>query len=305
VHDNFRDLESSKVGQTKLDELAGLVKFVQLRERFLERHTPVCGVQVVDVDAVRAELFEGFIELLLDLLGFVSTGGERVPLGGAGQTTVLPARRLSEGLLLPANVDSGGVDLVVSGTLEAVEDLLVIFEVGDFGTLGYIGTVRGISIRLIVGRSMVTVKTYPKVMVPRMTRGLPVLVMRGILEEDVDVKDRSDEEVAFNGVCCGRWAEIDCSLLNIYIYIYICLDGDTGRNSMSLSVTHRRGDEVDDGMENKWINGDLTHQVVTTPLRDTKPRRHSHARDIFTSALGGKRGRKMRPVLSDATPHAR
>jgi hypothetical protein len=84
VHDNFRDLESSKVGQTKLDELAGLVKFVQLRERFLERHTPVCGVQVVNVDAVRAELFEGFIELLLDLLGFVGTGGERVPLGGAG-----------------------------------------------------------------------------------------------------------------------------------------------------------------------------------------------------------------------------
>jgi hypothetical protein len=66
-------------------------------------------------------------------------------------------------------------------------------------------------------RSMVTVKTYPKVMVPRMTRGLPVLVMRGILEEDVDVKDRSDEEVAFNGVCCGSWAEIDCSLLNIYM----------------------------------------------------------------------------------------
>ena len=64
---------------------------------------------------------------------------------------------------------------------------------------------------------MVTVKTYPKVMVPRMTRGLPVLVMRGILEEDVDVKDRSDEEVAFNGVCCGSWAEIDCSLLNIYM----------------------------------------------------------------------------------------
>jgi hypothetical protein len=142
VHDNFRDLESSKVGQTKLDELAGLVKFVQLRERFLERHTPVCGVQVVDVDAVRAELFEGFIELLLDLLGFVSTGGERVPLGGAGQTTVLPARFTREGLLSPANVDSGGVDLVVSGSLEAVEDLLVVFEVCDFGTLGDIGTAR-------------------------------------------------------------------------------------------------------------------------------------------------------------------
>jgi len=96
---------------------------------------------------------------------------------------------------------------------------------------------------------------YPKVMVPRMTRGLPVLVIRGILEEGVDVKDRSVDEVAFNGVCCGRWAEIDCSLLNIYMRG--C--GDTGRNSVSLSVTHRGRDEVDDGMENKWINGDLTH----------------------------------------------
>jgi hypothetical protein len=52
-----------------------------------------------------------------------------------------------------------------------------------------------------------------------MTRGLPVLVMRGILEGDVDVKDRKvdvDAEVAFNG-WCGRWAEIDCNLLNIYM----------------------------------------------------------------------------------------
>jgi hypothetical protein len=56
-------------------------------------------------------------------------------------------------------------------------------------------------------------------MVPRMTRGLPVLVMRGILEGDVDVKDRKvdvDAEVAFKG-WCGRWAEIDCNLLNIYM----------------------------------------------------------------------------------------
>jgi hypothetical protein len=43
--------------------------------------------------------------------------------------------------------------------------------------------------------------------------------MRGILEGDVDVKDRKvdvDAEVAFKG-WCGRWAEIDCNLLNIYM----------------------------------------------------------------------------------------
>ena len=43
---------------------------------------------------------------------------------------------------------------------------------------------------------------YPKVMVPRMMRGLPVLVMRGILEGDVDVKCRCvevDAEAMFRG----------------------------------------------------------------------------------------------------------
>jgi hypothetical protein len=62
-------------------------------------------------------------------------------------------------------------------------------------------------------------EVYPMVIVPRMTRGLPVLVMRGMLKGGVDVKDRSvgfDAEARFNG-WCGRWAEIDCNLLNIYM----------------------------------------------------------------------------------------
>jgi hypothetical protein len=142
VHDNFRDLESSKVRQTKLDKLAGLVKLVQLSESLLERHAPIGGVQVEDVDAVRAELLERFIELLLDLGGCVSTGGERVPLGGTGQTTLLPSSFAGEGLLLATDVDSGGVDLVVSSTLEGVEDLLVFVNVGDFRTFRQVGTER-------------------------------------------------------------------------------------------------------------------------------------------------------------------
>lgn len=40
---------------------------------------------------------------------------------------------------------------------------------------------------------MATWWQYPKVMVPRMMRGLPVLVMRGILEGVVDVKCRCVE----------------------------------------------------------------------------------------------------------------
>ena len=140
VHDNFGDLESSKVRQTKLDEFAGLVKFVQLGESLLERHTPVGSVQIEDVDAVRAELLERLIELLLDLCGSVSTRRERVPLSGTGQTTLLPSRLSSEGLLLATDVDSGGVDLVVSSTLESVEDLLVFVDVSDFRTFGQVGT---------------------------------------------------------------------------------------------------------------------------------------------------------------------
>ena len=150
VHDNFSDLESSKVRQTKLDEFAGLVKFVQLRESLLERHTPVGSVQIEDVDAVRAQLLERFIELLLDLCGSVSTGGERVPLSGTGQTTLLPSRLSSEGLLFAADVDSGGVDFVVSSTLESVEDLLVFVKVGDFRTFGQIGAERVVSIGLML-----------------------------------------------------------------------------------------------------------------------------------------------------------
>ena len=150
VHDNFGDLESSKVRQTKLDEFAGLVKFVQLGESLLERHTPVGSVQIEDVDAVRAELLERLIELLLDLCGSVSTRRERVPLSGTGQTTLLPSRLSSEGLLLATDVDSGGVDLVVSSTLESVEDLLVFVKVGDFRTFGQIGAERVVSIGLML-----------------------------------------------------------------------------------------------------------------------------------------------------------
>jgi hypothetical protein len=35
-------------------------------------------------------------------------------------------------------------------------------------------------------------------------------------------------------------------------------------------------------------NSPPTNQVVTTPLRDTKPWGHLHTRDILSSALGGK-----------------
>jgi len=142
MHDNFSDLESGEVRQSKLDEFTGLVHFIELLEGLLERHASVGSVQVEDVDAVGAELFERLIELLFNHFGCVSTRTERVPLSGTGQTALLPFSLASEGLLLATDIDSGGVDFVVSGALEAVEDLIVVVDVGDFGTFRHLGTER-------------------------------------------------------------------------------------------------------------------------------------------------------------------
>jgi hypothetical protein len=135
VHNHLSDLESSEVGQTKLDKLALLVQLIELLQRLLERHAPVRSMEVEDINAVGTKLLEGLVELLLDHLWLVGSSIMRVPLGGTGETTLLPLRLTRECLLLAADVDSGGVDFVVSGGLEAVEDLVVVVDVGDAGAL--------------------------------------------------------------------------------------------------------------------------------------------------------------------------
>ena len=135
VHDHLGDLESRKVRQTELDKLALLVQLIQLLQRLLERDAPVCSMEVEDINAVRTELLERLVQLLLDHLRLVSSSIVRVPLGRAGESTLLPLGLASEGFLLAADVDSGGVDLVVAGGLEAVEDLVVVVDVGDAGAL--------------------------------------------------------------------------------------------------------------------------------------------------------------------------
>jgi hypothetical protein len=135
VHDHLGDLESSEIRQTELDELALLVQLVQLLQRLLEGHTPVRSMEVEDINAVRTELLERLVQLLLDHLRLVGSSIVRVPLGGTGKSTLLPLGLAGEGFLLAADVDSGGVDLVVAGALEAVEDLVVVVDVGDAGAL--------------------------------------------------------------------------------------------------------------------------------------------------------------------------
>ena len=135
MHHHLSDFESSKVRQTKLDELALLVQLIELRQRLLERHTPVRSVKVEDINAIRTELLERLVQLLLDHLRLVGSSIVRVPLGGTGKSTLLPLGLAGEGFLLAADVDSGSVDLVVAGALEAVEDLVVVVDVGDAGAL--------------------------------------------------------------------------------------------------------------------------------------------------------------------------
>ena len=135
MHHHLSDFESSKVRQTKLDELALLVHLIELLQRLLERHAPVCRVEVEDIDAVRTELLERLVQLLLNHFRLVSSSIVRVPLGRTGESTLLPLGLAGEGFLLAADVDSGGVDLVVAGALEAVEDLVVVVDVGDAGAL--------------------------------------------------------------------------------------------------------------------------------------------------------------------------
>ena len=135
VHHHLGDLESSKVRQTKLDELALLVQVVELLQGLLERHAPVGSVEVEDIDAIRPELLERLVQLLLNHFRLVGSSLVRVPLGRTGEATLLPLGLTGEGFLLAADVDSGGVDLVVAGGLEAVEDLVVVVDVGDAGAL--------------------------------------------------------------------------------------------------------------------------------------------------------------------------
>lgn len=58
---HLRDLEGGEIGKTQLDEFASLVHLVDLLQRLGEVRAAVRGVQIEDVNAVRAELSEGLV----------------------------------------------------------------------------------------------------------------------------------------------------------------------------------------------------------------------------------------------------
>lgn len=140
MQEDLGDLEGGEVRQAELDELALLVQLIALLQRLRERQAAVGGVQVEDVDAVGAQLFQRLVELLLDHGGRVRAGLVGVPFRRAGEAALLPLGLAREGFLLAVDVDAGGVDFVVAGGLEAVEDFVVGVEAGDTGAGVGVGT---------------------------------------------------------------------------------------------------------------------------------------------------------------------
>jgi len=133
-HDNFRDLESGKVAQAKLDKLlsAGqsvlqnsqpylryslLMQLVHCLEHLRERKTPIRGMQVEDIYTIRTQLLQARFEIRSQnfwLVGFCSTG---VDFCGYFQTTLLPSCLSRESFLLATNIGSGGINLIVAFSL--------------------------------------------------------------------------------------------------------------------------------------------------------------------------------------------
>lgn len=89
-------------------------------------------MQIKQVDAVGAQLLQAGLEGFNDLVVCVEAGLIRIDdLGGEGQAPLFPLGLPSEGLLLLAHVDAGGVDLIVASGLEDVEDFVELAKVGD------------------------------------------------------------------------------------------------------------------------------------------------------------------------------
>ena len=138
-HHHLRDLKRGEITQPQLHKLPRLVQLIQLLQRLLKRQRPIRGMQVEYIHAVRPQLFQGGVELLLDLLPGMRFGEVGIPFCGDGEATFLPVGVAGEGFLFAADVDAGGVDFAVAGGLEFVEDGVVGVEGGDAGAGCFVG----------------------------------------------------------------------------------------------------------------------------------------------------------------------
>ncbi len=87
------------------------------------------------------ELLQTRVHGLENLLGRVPAQlGGVLDLGGKGQASLRPLGLARESLLLPTDINTGRVDLVVPARLEGIQDLVVLPDVGDAGSIRLVGS---------------------------------------------------------------------------------------------------------------------------------------------------------------------
>lgn len=94
-------------------------------------------MQIHQIDAIRAELLEGRLERLDDLVMLVHPWLGVVDLGRQREAPLLPFGFPRECLLLLANVDACRVQLVVAARLQDVERPVELAHVRDTRAVGF------------------------------------------------------------------------------------------------------------------------------------------------------------------------
>lgn len=83
-------------------------------------------MEVENVYTGGAQLPQASIESLCQSVWLVHTRGTGVDFGGDGETSLFPLGIAGKGLLLPSNVHTSGINLVVSCCLEVIKESIVL-----------------------------------------------------------------------------------------------------------------------------------------------------------------------------------
>lgn len=97
-------------------------------------------MQIEYIHTICTKLLQGFVELLFNNFGFVSTSCAWVPFGGDRQATLLPFCFARESFLGATNVNSGCINLAVTGLLEFVKNGIIGVEGGYASAFLFIRT---------------------------------------------------------------------------------------------------------------------------------------------------------------------
>jgi hypothetical protein len=86
---NLRDLKGGIVAQTELDKLALLVELINLLQGLGKGHRSISGMQVENIHLITAQLLQGGLETLAQVLRLVLARNIGVALGGQLKTSFL------------------------------------------------------------------------------------------------------------------------------------------------------------------------------------------------------------------------